>query len=639
MAKPTNNYDFGGWATVHDIKCSDGLTIKHDAFVDDDGKIVPLLWQHGHHDPMNVLGEAVLEHNDRGVYTYCTFNNTESGRTAKELVKSGNIKALSIFANHLQKKGQDVMHGIIGEVSLVLGGANPKAFIDTVLAHSDGNGDSAVVYSGQPLSLAHSGTISQKNPLTLDELFEAQEAEEEEGVGKDNTLEHGSIESIYDTLNDEQKGAVSAIISGITKQGDISHSNEDGDDSLEHADEETVADVFETLSEKQKLAVYAIIGAAMDAEGGEDEMKQNAFDGETRTGNQLSHADMVSIIKGGEGAGKLSISFDNYVSSMGGDSAAANDQLAHSITDVDYLFPDATNVTKVPGWITRDMGWVAGVMKETKHTPFSRIKSVFGNLTEDEARARGYVKSDEKINQVFTLLKRTTTPQTVYKKQAMDRDDVIDITDFDVIAWLKQEMRFMLDEEIARAVLVGDGRLSGSDGKIQETNIRPVWTDEDLYTIKKALVGVNSTNTADEIAKAFIRAAVKARKDYKGMGNPTLYTTEDQLTDCLLMEDKQGRVVYESTTKLATALRVSKIVTVPVMEGLNRDVAGATHHLKGLIVNLGDYTIGADKGGSVNMFEDFDIDFNKEKYLIETRCSGALTVPYSAIALELVDPA
>lgn len=645
MAKPTGDYDFGGWATVHGVKCSDGLTITHDAFKDDNGMAVPLMWQHKHDDPLNVLGEAVLEHRDKGVYAYCTFNNTEHGQTAKELVKARNIKALSIFANHLKKNGQNVMHGMIREVSLVLGGANPMAFIDTVLAHGDFDDGSAVVYTGQPLSLAHSGIVTPEEPLSIDELIDKEEEEEL----KNEEMTHGDdIQSIYDTLSDEQKGAVSAIIAGVNKQTAVEHddtkgdSNEDSDensddDKLEHAKDETVAEVFETLSEKQKLAVYAIIGAAMDSEGGEDEMKQNAFDADTQTANQLTHADMKAIIDGGDAAGKLSISFENYLSSMSKD--ADGNQLAHSITNVDYLFPDARNVTDKPGLITRKMDWVAGVMSDTKHTPFSRIKSIFANLTEADARARGYIKGNEKVDQVFTLLKRTTTPQTVYKKQSMDRDDVIDITDFDVIAWLKQEMRFMLDEELARAILVGDGRSSSSDDKIQETNIRPVWTDEALYTIKAALAGVTSASTADQIAKAFIRAAVKSRKNYKGMGNPTLYTTEDQLTDCLLLEDTTGRVIYDTVEKLRTALRVSKIVTVPVMEGLTRDVSGDTHHLKGLIVNLGDYTVGADKGGAVNMFDDFDIDYNKQKYLIETRASGALTVPYSAIALEVVDPA
>lgn len=557
-------YDFSGWATRNNLRCSDGRTIMKDAFKHNDGQTVPLVWNHQHNDPLNVLGHALLENREEGVYVYCKFNETESGKNAKLLVEHGDVSALSIYANQLKQQGSNVIHGAIREVSLVLAGANPGAFIDSVMSHGEESDDEAIIYTGEDISLFHA---DEKKDKPVDEKSE---------------------------------------------------------------DEETVADVFNTLTEKQKTVVYAMIGQALeekeesednnnnnDSKGGNKTMKHNVFDKEDTKKDVLSHSDLEAIFADAKRYGSLKDSV-----------------LAHGIEQIDYLFPDAKNVTNTPQFIQRDMGWVQKVMNSVHHTPFSRIKSILADITEDDARAKGYIKGNLKKDEVFTLLKRTTTPTTIYKKQKLDRDDVVDITDFDVVAWLKSEMRMMLDEEIARAILVGDGRLSSSDDKINEQNIRPIWKDDDLYTIK-APVTVAANATAYEKAKAFIRAAIKSRKNYKGSGEPTLYTTEDVLTDCLLMEDTTGRVIYDSVSKLATALRVKEIVTVPVMENLSRVDNGTTYGLMGIIVNLTDYNIGADKGGAVNMFDDFDIDYNAQKYLIETRCSGALIKPYSAIALEL----
>lgn len=563
-------FDFSGWATRNNLKCSDGRTILKDAFKHNDGQTVPLVWNHQHNDPLNVLGHALLENREEGVYAYCKFNETESGKNAKLLVEHGDISSLSIYANQLKQNGSNVLHGAIREVSLVLAGANPGAFIDAVIRHGETSDEEAIIYTGKNIYLYHSNEKKEDEPVD-------------------------------EKKPDEKKDT-----------------------------EETVADVFETLNEKQKTVVYAMIGQALeekeesednnnnnDSKGGNKTMKHNVFDQEYAKEDFLSHSDMEAIFSDVKRYGSL-----------------RDAVLAHGIENIDYLFPDAQNVTNTPQFIQRDTGWVQKVMKSVHHTPFSRIKSIFADITEEDARAKGYIKGNLKKDEVFSLLKRTTTPTTIYKKQKLDRDDVVDIVDFDVVAWLKSEMRVMLDEEIARAVLVGDGRLNSSDDKINEQNIRPIWTDADLYTIK-APVTVAADATADQKAKAFIRAAIKSRKNYKGSGEPTLYTTEDVLTDCLLMEDTTGRVIYDSVSKLATALRVKEIVTVPVMENLSRVDNGATYSLMGIIVNLTDYNIGADKGGAVNMFDDFDIDYNAQKYLIETRCSGALIKPYSAIALEL----
>ena len=567
-------YDFSGWATRNNIRCSDGRTILKDAFKHNDGQTVPLVWNHDHNDPLNVLGHALLENRDEGVYAYCTFNDTDAGRNAKALVEHGDVTALSIYANQLKQQGPNVLHGAIREVSLVLAGANPGAFIDSIIRHGEESDEEAIIYTGENLVLEHSQNtiVNDKN---LDEV-------------KDNfTPPSGNKEK-------------------------------------------TVQDVFDTLNEEQKTVVYALIGQALDESNqnennekeGNDNMKHNVFDQDQKEKeNVLTHADMETIISEGKRYGSLKDSFLAHTAQYG-------------IDHIDYLFPDAKNVTNQPDFIKRDDSYVQKVLRGVHHTPFSRIKSTHANITADEARAKGYIKGHLKKEEVFTLLKRTTTPTTIYKKQKMDRDDIIDITDFDVVAYIKAEMRMMLDEEIARAILVGDGRSTSSDDKIPETNIRPIAKDEDLYTIK-APVAVAKDATEDAIAKAFIRTVIKSRKEYKGSGSPTLFTTEDMLTNCLLLEDNNGRIIYDSVDKLATTLRVKEIVPVEVMEGVTRTAGAKNLPLMAILVNLNDYYVGADKGGAINMFDDFDIDYNQEKYLIETRISGALVKPYSAIAFEL----
>lgn len=572
-------YDFSGWATRANLKCSDGRTIMKDAFKDNDGKTVPLVWNHQHNDPLNVLGHALLENRDSGVYAYCTFNDTESGQEAKKLVAHGDVTALSIYANKLKQQGGNVLHGAIREVSLVLAGANPGAYIDSVIAHGEESEEEGIIYTGENIELSHADENKNAEQAKGEKETMAEEAKAPEAAGKDKT-----VQEVFDTLNEEQKTVVYAIIGQALEEAGVKENESEGEEDMKH-------NVFENDNNDNTLI-----------------HKDN--------GEALTHSDMEAIFNDAKRYGSLKDSV-----------------LAHGITNIDYLFPEAQTVGEVPGLISRDMDWVAKLMGKVHHSPFSRIKSLFANLTEDEARAKGYIKGNLKKEEVFSLLKRSTTPTTIYKKQKLDRDDVVDITDFDVVAFLKAEMRKMLDEEIARAVLVGDGRLASSDDKINEQNIRPIWTDADLFTIKYK-VTFEANATADQKAKAFIRAAVKSRKEYKGSGNPILFTTEDMLTDCLLLEDTQGRVIYETADKLKTALRVSDIVTVPVMENLSRVSGSDTLNLMGLIVNPADYNVGADKGGAVNMFDDFDIDYNQQKYLIETRCSGALTKPYSAIALE-----
>lgn len=583
--------DFSGWATRNDLKCSDGRVIRRDAFKHDDGIKVPLVWNHQHNDPRNVLGHAWLENRPEGVYTYGFFNDSESGEIGKILVKHGDICALSIYANQLQQRGCDVLHGEIREVSLVHAGANPGAFIDSMLKHGEDSDDEAIIYTGMPLYLSHSDADKQEDKADDGEKKETSEKKDEPEKKTDS---------------DEEK---------------------------------TVADVINSMTEEQKNVMYAMIGQAMDdqgesdpesednnddnSKGGTNTMKHNVFDKDDRQKeNVLVHSDGSEVSS-------------EEISTIFGDikryGSLKDSVLAHGIDNVDYLFPDAQTLANTPEFIQRDTGWVKKVMSGVHHTPFSRIKSIFADITEDDARAKGYFKGKLKKEEVFGLLKRTTTPTTVYKKQKMDRDDVVDITDFDVVAWLKSEMRMMLDEELARAYLIGDGRLASSDDKINEQNIRPILKDEELYTIQ-ATVSVQSSATEDDKAREFIRTAIKARKNYKGSGQPTLYTTEDILTDCLLLTDTTGRDLYADVAQLAKKLRVKEIVTVPVMEGVNGKNGGA---LMGIIVNLADYNVGADRGGAVNMFDDFDIDYNQQKYLIETRCSGALIKPYSAIALEL----
>ena len=594
-----SNYDFSGWATRNDLKCSDGRTIRRNAFKDNDGATVPMVWNHQHNEASNILGHAMLENRDEGVYAYCTFNDTPYGQNAKELVKHGDITALSIYANQLKQIGGDVIHGAIREVSLVLAGANPGAYIDSIIEHSeDGSIEEAVIYSGENIELSH-----------------AEETENKE-IATENT----------ETKKPES--------------------------------EETVKDVFDTLSDKQKTVVYAIIGQALedagvdpekdmaqsmeDDEDGEDYMKHNVFEGDTDN-TAIVHSNFKNVINDLKRYGTMKEAF-----------LAHADELRHVRDDgeidvsdspvytqgyginpnLDYAFPDYKSLNNPPEFIQRDMGWVSKVMAGVHHTPFSRIKSVFADITDDEARAKGYFKGNLKKYEVFGLLKRTTDPQTVYKKQKLDRDDIIDITNYDVVAWLKGEMRMMLNEELARAYLVGDDRLADSDDKISEDHIRSIWHDNELYSVKVPV----TTVSGEAKAKTFIKTAIRARKNYKGSGNPVLFTTEDMLTEMLLLEDGMGHFMYPNESILATTLRVREIITVPIMEEITNprhdSTANKDYMPLGIIVNLNDYNVGADKGGAVSMFEDFDIDYNQQKYLIETRCSGALIKPKSAIVLE-----
>ena len=574
-------YDFSGWATKCGILCSDGRTIVSGAFKDQDGTRVPLVWMHNHSTPDNVLGHADLVDRNGDIYAYCKFNDTESGKTAKALVKHGDVRSLSIYANGLkQDSSRNVLHGTIREVSLVLAGANPGAMIDfPILSHGESAVDEAVIYNDDYILAEESYLEHAKSSDAENEPKEESEVAEKEKT----------VEEVFNSMNEEQKNVVYFMIGKALEDAGVDQGNEEDEEEYEEDEEDDEED---------------------------DEVKHNVFDMDDEyMGDELSHDAMETIISDGKRYGSLSESVLAHAEDYG-------------IDGVEWLFPEDRELNKTPEWIKREDSWVSVVMNAVHHTPFSRVKSTFANITEDEARARGYLKGHMKKEEVFSLLKRATTPQTVYKKQKMDRDDVIDITDFDVVAWLKGEMRMMLNEELARAILIGDGRLSSDEDKISEDHIRPVANDADLFTIKKA-VTVAQNATDDDWAKAIIRAAVKARKDYKGSGNPTFFTTEDVLTDMLLLEDGIGHKIYKTEAELATALRVTKIVTVPVMEG--HQVGGKD--LIGIIVNLQDYNVGADKGGAVNMFEDFDIDYNQEKYLIETRCSGALIKPYSAIIL------
>lgn len=571
MAKKAKKfeYDFHGWATCPDVECSDGVTIKQGAFSGCNGTVVPMVWNHQHNSPDNILGKALLVERNGGMYAYGSFNNTPMGQNCKTLVQHGDIDCLSIFANKVQRNGTDVVHGIIRELSLVIAGANPKAKIQEVMAHGEDT---------------PSGIIAII-PTELE-------------------FQHSEIE--YDEEGDE-----------VLSQAEDSENDDDV---------ETIADVINTMTEKQQKVLFGLIGKAREDalndagtdEGGTENMKQNAFENPEKNeqDDTLKQAE-IAIIGDAKRCGSMKESFLQHADIYG-------------IDQIDYLIPEAKASSPIPEFIKRDTGWVSKVMSGVHRTPFSRIKSLFADITEDDARAKGYMKGNMKKDEVFSLLKRVTTPTTIYKKQKMDRDDVIDITDFDVVSWIKSEMRMMLDEEIARAVLVGDGRLASSDDKINEQNIRPILKDEDLYVIH-AQVTVKSADDADTRAKAAIRQAIKSRKDYKGSGQPVFYTTEDMLTDMLLLEDTIGHALYADEAALARKLRVREIVTVPVMEGITGKNDGKVY---GIIVNLADYNLGADKGGAINMFEDFDIDYNQQKYLIETRCSGALIKPYSAIVLE-----
>ena len=547
--------DFSGWATRNDLQCVDGRVIRKDAFKYCDGETVPLVWNHQHNDAKNVLGHALLENRDEGVYAYCSFNDTNEGEHAKKMVQHGDIKSLSIFANQLKEVGGNVLHGAIREVSLVLAGANPGAFIESVMAHDADGSESGLIINYDESILIHS---DDPEPKDVGDKKEARKV--------------------------------------------------DGD--------KTIGDVLKTLTEEQMTAVSAIVGEALNSKKeGDSEMKHNVFDNDnTQQEATLSHSAIQEIVSDAKRFGSLKDSFLAHAEDYG-------------IENIEVLFPEVHNLNNPPEFINRDTDWVQKVISGTHHSPFSRVKTMFADITEDEARAKGYIKGKLKKEEVFSLLKRTTQPTTIYKKQKLDRDDVIDITDFDVVAWIKGEMRIKLDEEIARAILLGDGRLPSADDKIDENCIKPIVNDADLFVIRWS---IKNTADAAERAKTFMNTAIKSRKNYKGSGNPSLITTEDMLTDMLLLEDGIGHKLYKTVDEIATTLRVKDIITVPYLEGY-KDKDGKDVY--GIIVNLKDYSVGADKGGAVNMFDDFDIDYNQMKYLIETRCSGALIKPFSAIVI------
>lgn len=586
------DYDCSGWATKANVRCYDGLVIAQDAFKECSGKVVPMIYNHDHSNVDNVIGHCLLENRPGGVYCYAKFNDTDTGRTARKCVESGDLSAFSIFANGLKKVGSTVKHGFIREVSLVLAGCNPGALIDEVVKHSadeDYEGGEAFIYNEDGLSLTH-GMDPEGNPL--------------------EDLTHSADSG--DAVTDDEATQEEA------KMADEKNMNK----------EETVEDVFNTLTEKQKNVVYAIIGSVMpsekDDDGEEDDtVKQNVFDKDTNA-TVLKHSidEINNVVKTAKSHGTMKAAFE--------DAGMDSDELAHSIDNIDWLFPEDHLLDTTPRIIDKPDDWVSVVMGAVHHIPFSRFKSMFADLTEEDARAKGYFKGNFKKEEVFGLLRRSTSPTTVYKKQKLDRDDVIDITSFDVVAWLKQEMRLKLNRELALAYLLGDGRLAASEDKIDENCIRPVFNDSDLFTIKVQCKTTGLTTVEDKY-KALIKQILRSRKEYRGSGTPTLFTTEDALTEMLLLEDGIGHPLYADEAALARKLRVKNIVTIPEMEGRKGAKGG---DLVCLIVNLADYTVGADKGGAVSMFDDFDIDFNAQKYLIETRCSGALTTPFSAMAVE-----
>lgn len=624
-----NKYDFSGWATKANLLCSDGRVILKDAFKHHDGQTVPLVWNHDYSSPEEILGHALLENRADGVYAYCSFNDTDSAHAAKLCVQHGDINALSIYANKLKQQGNKVVHGVIREVSLVLAGANPGASIDSVMMHGEDSDEEGYIYTGLLLE-------------NVEPLFHS-DTDNKEGEQKvaDKSNKEKTIGDIFDELTEEQKNVVYFLLDEAKKEAKNDSDKKDQEDEsekdkkIEHADngEKTVKEIYDEMTEEQKTVVALLIGKAVEdatgenddeTEGGSTNMKHNVFEGNDNTENTLVHFDMDEIVATARKTnGSLKDAVKDYAS------------LQHGIEDIDILFPDAQTIEKEPGFINNNVEWVAQVMNKVHHTPFARVKTLFADITEDEARAKGYIKGNAKVEEFFSMIKRITTPTTIYKKQKIDRDDFIDITDFDVVAWLKREMRMKLEEEIARAILIGDGRNASSSDKINEQNIRPIWTDEDVYTVKQ-LITTTSGMKEDEKARAFIKACIRSRKNYKGSGQPDMFMSEDMLTECLLIEDANQRVIYDSVEKLATALRVKSIIPVAAMDGLKRTVGSKTHTLAGIYVNLNDYNVGADKGGAVSMFDDFDIDYNAQKYLIETRCSGALVKPYSAVALEFV---
>lgn len=586
-------YDFGGYATRNDRRCSDGRTIIKDAFIDNNGQTVPLVWQHQRNDPENVLGHALLENRDDGVYAYCTFNGSKKSKHAKLLIEHGDVNSLSIYATNLTQSAGNVTHGTIREVSLVLAGANPGAYIDDInIQHSDGSyseTDEAVIYSSD--TLEHAADTEKKAD---DKVATEDTKKEEQSEAEDDQNEDKKAQKIFDSFTDEQKNFIYALIATITA---------DDKSSAEHSDE------------------------------GGDDMKHNVFEAdsaEQSNGYTLTHSDEVDILNEAKRCGSLKAAVEAF--------AESHSDLEHGIDNLEILFPEAKPATTQPELLTRPQEWVSKVWNGFKKSPFSRVKNVYADLTMDEARAKGYIKGHRKVDEQFALLKRTTQPTTIYKRQKFDRDDIIDITDFDLVTWVKSEMRMMLDEELSRAALIGDGRGIADEDKINEDCIRPIYSEDDMYAIKYPVTITPEADT-NVRADAIVEAAVRSRKDYRGTGNPTFFTTTEVLNDLMLAKDKNDRRLYNTQAELAAAMRVSEIVEVPVMEGLSRTVEGKEHELIGIIVNLTDYTIGADRGGAVTLFDDFDIDYNKYTYLIETRLSGSLNKPYSAIVLEEVTEA
>lgn len=631
-----DRFDFSGWATRNNLKCTDGRVIRRDAFKDNDADVVPLIWQHDHNSPANVIGHALLENRDEGVYAYCALNDSENGRAALEAVKHGDIEHLSIYANQLVQNGPNVMHGTIREVSLVMHGANPGAYIDNIIQHSDGSeayGEEGCIYNDEVINTERTFYLCH----AADGTHFISENEEDEDM-YDEEYEDELLDEDTDDLED----------------------TDEYDDDLEHADsddEETVADVFDKMTDKQKMVVYFMVGQALEQQGaakhseydddedyeGGDYMKHNVFDqGESYTA--INSTDPNAIMHGEELMAEEGVMFDEAIQTKGSlKDTILRHAATYGIDDIDWLFPDAKNYTTEPEIISRNMEWVSTLLGGVKHSPFTRIKTMFADITEKAARAKGYVKGNRKTEEVFKLLRRSVSPTTIYKKQKLDRDDVLDITSFDVVAYIRKEMRVMLNEEIARAILLGDGRdpVQEADDKIDETKVIPIYTDDELYSIQ-VTIPVAQSDTSEAKAKNLIKAVIKARKDYKGSGSPTFYCTADMLADLLLIEDGVGRRLYRTEAELATALMVSKIVTVEVMQGITRDITTGsgqqavtvTRTLAGIIVNPADYVVGTDKGGEINTFDDFDIDFNQMKYLMETRISGMLVKPKTAMVVE-----
>lgn len=643
------NYDFSGYATRNNIWCADGRVIRKDAFKDNDGATVPLCYMHNHADPEAVLGHAVLENREDGVYAYCKFNDSEKGQHAREAVKHGDVRCLSIWANKLKQVGSDVVHGMIREVSLVMVGANPGATIDFVMAHSD-DMDSAELYANYDesgLVLYHSDD-EENTTKGEEEMSEETNNIETSEIQHSETEQSGekTVADVYEEFTEEQKDAVAAMIGQALEEAGVADDDEDEDEQeVQHSEEaaeageKTVKEVFDTFTEDQKKVVYFMIDKALkenqetndDEEvehselGGEGFMKTNVFDKETQTsGEFLSHDEMNA-----------------YMAEAKNSKAKLSDVIiSHGIEELDIMFPDAKALNNEPQFIKRNDDWVAKVLGGVHHSPFARIKTIMADITGEQARAKGYAKGNLKVEEVFKLLKRVTNPTTIYKKQKLDRDDIIDL-DWNHLPFLKGEMKMMLDEELARAILIGDGRdpVEEANDKIDEECIRPIWKMEDLFTVKIA-VPVAAAASAEDKAKAFIKACIKSRKNYKGSGNPDMFISEDMLTDCLLIEDNNGRVIYDSVQKLASTLRVREIIAVPEMEGQSRtDKESNKFDLAAIYVNLKDYNVGTNKGGEVNFFDDFDIDYNAQKYLMETRCSGTLVKPYSAVAIEFTTQA